>query len=327
MAARPLRGDHHVDSADPLVVDFDLQTLRGRYTSIEDFYIRNHFDTPMGPGDGLLQVQGEVKKPLKLALADLDRLSTENVGAVLECAGNGTGPRALASNGLWQGWRLADVVSMAQPTREGKFLHLMGRDGFARSVPLEGALANGMLATKLDHQLLRPHHGKPWRALFPGWYGMDSVKWLERIEVSREPLPAVGNTYLKLSSTPSGQIERAPLPPIQVKSIMTFPTAGAVLKPGAVQVAGVAWSGVAPVAKVDVSADGGQTWQQAKLDPGARYEWALWRCSLTLVKRGVVELACRATDASGNAQPSTRDATRIDGYVNNLIEHVRCLVV
>ena len=326
-AVRPARGDHHIDSADPLVMDFDLQTLQGRYTSIEDFYIRNHFAAPVETGEESLQIQGAVKKPLKLALADLSRLHPVTMGAVLECAGSGQGPRELVSNGLWQGWRLSDVVSVANPTAEGKFLHLYGADGFARSVPLEGALAIGMIATQLDHEPLRSNHGKPWRALFPGWYGMNSVKWLERIEVSSQPLPPVGSTYLKLSATSSGQIRRAPLPPIQVKSVMTSPSSGAVLKPGALEVTGVAWSGVAPIAMVEASADGGATWLPAKLDSGTRYEWTLWRCAFTLTRRGAVEFACRATDGGGNTQPATRDANRLDGYVDNLIEHVQCLVV
>lgn len=327
IAARPLRGDHHIDSADPLVMDFDLRTLQGRYTSIEDFYIRNHFAAPVGAGDGILQIQGKVKKPLKLGLPDLNRLHTVTTGAVLECAGSGQGPRELVSNGLWQGWRLADIVSMAEPTADAKFLHLHGRDGFARSVPVDGALINGLLATQLDHEPLRRNHGAPWRALFPGWYGMDSVKWLARIEASSQPLPAVDNTYLKLSSTPSGQFERTPLPPIQVKSVITSPAAEAVLHPGTVELTGVAWSGMAPVRMVEASADGGATWLPARVDPGARFEWALWRCSLTLSKRGVVEFACRAVDGQGNTQPATRDPNRLDGYVDNVVEHVKCLVV
>ncbi|MGH7869900.1 MAG: sulfite oxidase, partial [Candidatus Dormibacteraceae bacterium] len=72
---------------------------------------------------------------------------------------------------------------------------------------------------------------------------------------------------------------------------------------------------------------GGTTWLPAKLDSGTRYEWALWRCAFTLTQRGAVEFACRATDADGHTQPATRDANRLDGYVNNLIEHVQCLVV
>jgi DMSO/TMAO reductase YedYZ molybdopterin-dependent catalytic subunit len=327
LVARRLNADHHVDSEDPLVVDFDIQTLDGRYTSIEDFYVRNHFDASSGPGGGILQIQGAVHKPLKLAPEDLDRLRTETMGAVLECAGNGTGPRALASNGLWQGWRLADVVALAQPAPEGKFLHLYGQDGYARSVPLNAAVENGMLATRLNHSPLRPNHGRPWRALFPGWYGMDSVKWLVRIEVAGQPLPAVNDTYLTLRSNASGQIERAPLPRVQVKSVMIAPAAGAVLKLGTAEVRGVAWSGVAPVAKVEVSIDGGQAWQSTQLDPGARFEWALWRGSVNLSRRGMVELACRATDQRGNVQPASRDPNRLDGYVNNVIERVRCLVV
>ena len=121
------------------------------------------------------------------------------------------------------------------------------------------------------------------------------------------------------------------MPAIQVKSVVISPAGGAVLHAGAVEVTGVAWSGVAPVVKVDVSADAGQTWQPAKFDSGpdsgTRYEWALWRSPFTLARRGVVEFASRATDEHGNTQPATRSATRLDGYVNNVIERVRCLVV
>jgi DMSO/TMAO reductase YedYZ molybdopterin-dependent catalytic subunit len=327
LGARPLRADHHIDSADPLVMDFDLQSLKGRYTPLDDFYIRNHFAVPTEPAGALLQVNGEVRKPLSLGLAELSRLHAVTLGAVLECAGSGEGPRELASNGLWHGWRLSDIVSMAEPAAGAKFLHLHGRDGFARSVLLDGALANGLLATELNHEPLRPNHGARWRALFPGWYGMDSVKWLARIEVSREALPADGDAYLKMISTPSGQIERVPLPPVQVKSVITSPAAQAVLHVGSVEVAGVAWSGLAPVRAVEVSADGGATWRAARLDPGSRFEWVLWQCRLTVSKRGVVEFACRAADEKGNTQPASRAENRLDGYVDNLIEHVRCLVV
>ena len=105
-----------------------------------------------------------------------------------------------------------------------------GRDGYKRSVPLERALADGILATHLNSRPLTLHHGAPWRAVLPGWYGMDSVKWLERIVVAAAALPPEGGTYQQSRQTSSGELDRQPLPRVQVKSVITDPQQGAVLQ-------------------------------------------------------------------------------------------------
>ena len=135
----------------------------------------------------MLQVEGEVEQPRRLAPADLAPLLERELGAVLECAGNGVGPRGLVSNGSWAGWPLPAVLSLARPTRATAHLHLCGGDGYARSVPMERALEGGLLVTRLNQRPLTRQHGAPWRALFPGWYGMDSVKWLSASSCRRIP--------------------------------------------------------------------------------------------------------------------------------------------
>ena len=102
---------------------------------------------------------------------------------------------------------------------------------------------DGLLISGLNGRPLVRNHGAPWRALFPGWYGDDSVKWLERISLAPAPLPPVGQTYMEVWQAPSGSIETKPLPRVQVNSVIISPVDGAVLHSGKLQLKGVAWSG------------------------------------------------------------------------------------
>jgi DMSO/TMAO reductase YedYZ molybdopterin-dependent catalytic subunit len=327
-SARRLRADHHVVSADPLVVVFDLASLQGRYTRVEDFYVRNHFDTPIDTRPTSLQIEGEVAKPQQVSRDQLSALPAQEIGAVLECAGDPVRAISLVSDGVWRGWRLGDVMALARPRGEGAYLHLFGQDGFSRSVPIERAASDGWLATELNGRPLLREHGAPWRALFPGWYGMDSVKWLERIVVATNPLPPVRNTYLEMRRNASGSLVAQPLPPVQVKSVMTTPANGAVLRRGKVLARGLAWSGAGKIKSVQVSADGGETWQPAALNESAsRYDWALWSSALDLTRLGVVDLVAKATDAAGNTQPELWPSTRVDSYAYNVCGRIRCVVV
>lgn len=315
-------------SADPLVVAFDLDTLQGRYTRVEDFYVRNHFEAPEWSGPAQLRIEGEVERPQVISQSQMQALPEREIGTVLECAGDQVRAVSLVSDGVWQGWRLSDVISLARPRTAATYLHLFGRDGFSRSVPLDRAISDGWLVTKLNGRPLLRNHGAPWRALFPGWYGMDSVKWIERITVARTALPPVGNTYLDITRSASGRLAAQPLPPVQVKSVITAPANGAVLRRGRVEIRGLAWSGMSRIQSVRVSSDGGARWQTAVLEPGtSRYDWTLWKTSLDLSRPGVVELVAKATDSAGNTQPEKRSPDRVDLYAYNVCQRVRCVVV
>jgi DMSO/TMAO reductase YedYZ molybdopterin-dependent catalytic subunit len=327
LPAKKLRAEHHVVSVNPLEAVFDLASLDGRYTTLEDFYIRNHHATPPKSGDLVLKVEGELAKPQQFTLADFADLKKVRLGAVLECAGNPVAASGLVSNGVWEGWPLEQVLELAQPLRGARFLHLFGRDGYARSVPIDRARGVAMLATHLNGRPLQSNHGTPWRALFPGWYGMDSVKWLEQIFVSSIPLAGNENEYMELRSVLPGKADRRALPQIQVKSVITSPAKRSVVQRGSIQVRGLAWSGQGEISKVEISADGGTNWSDASLSPGDSYEWALWRASVELSQPGVVELVCRASDAAGHTQPGRRDPGRLDGYVENWYHRVPVVVV
>ncbi len=323
---RWLSAEHHVVSADPLVVEFDLKSLRGLHTSVEDFYVRNHFDAPLAAGQAALQVEGEVERPCRLAPADVAPFPERDLGVVLECAGDGVGPMGLVSNGSWAGWPLAAVLSSARPTRAAAHLHLFGRDGYARSVPMERALEGGVLVTHLNQRPLTRQHGAPWRALFPGWYGMDSVKWLERMVVSAVPLPSRDGSYQELVQGAEGELSRQPLPRVQVKSVIVDPAEGAVLRPGLTPIHGLAWSGEGTISSVEVSWDGGRNWLPARVGEGKDFNWTLWHAAVELTQPGAVELVSRARDIKGFAQPARRDPGRLDGYANNWYHRVRCVV-
>jgi len=237
------------------------------------------------------------------------------------------GSSGLISNGEWTGWSLRDVLMPARPTAAARHLHLHGRDGYKRSVPLDRAMAGAILVTQLDSRPLTLPHGAPWRALLPGWYGMDSVKWLERIVVAATPLPSEGGTYQQSRQTSSGEIEREPLPRVRVKSLILNPRPGSVLRKGQTEIRGLAWTGAGTIDSVELSADAGRAWQPASLDSAGALEWVVWKTSVELTEAGSVEFVSRAKDTTGQVQPVERDTSRLDGYANNWYHRVRCTVV
>src|ERR1700722_16159036 len=123
LSAQFVRGERHVISVNPLEVESDLASLEGRYTPVEDFYVRNHYETPQHSARPFLRVEGEVVKPVRLTLADLTHLKKLQLGAVLECAGNSSSSSGLVSNGMWGGWPLSDVIQLAHPSGAAAFLH------------------------------------------------------------------------------------------------------------------------------------------------------------------------------------------------------------
>ena len=326
-ASRRLYADSAVVSQNPLIMQYNLESLQGEYTPVEEFYVRSHNPVPQNLSSLALHIEGEVQKPQTLAMADLTRLPVRRLAAVLECAGNGTGPYQLASNALWEGWPLEDVLKLAGTRPSAAYLHLGGRDGFVRSVPRSRALQDALLVTSMNAEPLTPNHGGPWRVVFPGYYGMDSVKWLERITVSDSPLKPATNDYLAMQRTADGTIQTLPLPGIQMKSVFIYPAVGAVLRTGRVDARGLAWSNGEKIMAVEVSPDGGKTWHVARLDPPtSKYSWRIWQVPLDLNDRGLVELACKAIDGNGSSQPAERPADRSDGYADNQIERIRVMV-
>jgi sulfane dehydrogenase subunit SoxC len=198
---------------------------------------------------------------------------------------------------------------------------------YERSLPLQDALrAEVLLAFGVNGRPLPPQHGYPLRLVVPGWYGMASVKWLRRITVLAEPFGGYQQTgsYLIHASeddpgVPVTRIEPRSL--LQPPGIPEFESRSRFLGPGSHVLRGRAWSGRAPIARVEVSSDGGRSWRDAALgERRSRWAWVGWSLPWEATP-GEHELCSRATDEAGNTQPLERP-WNTGGYANNAVQRV-----
>ena len=167
--------------------------------------------------------------------------------------------------------------------------------------------------------------------MIPGWYGMDSVKWLRSVEVRREDEPSLnlrapyvrGTRSLLTGNQPSGTIG-----PMNVKSAFSRPLDGAIVTQRSFIVRGVAWAGENRVREVEVSTDGSKTWSKAQLpSEQAPYSWVLWRFDWKIPGPGKYDLAVRATDDRERTQPAERAADRADNYEDNTCQRIQVAVI
>jgi sulfite oxidase len=182
-----------------------------------------------------------------------------------------------------------------------------------------------MLATELNEHPLPPDRGFPLRAVVPGWIGARSVKWLGRIVLAAEP----SDNYFQRSAyrvqremdphDPRSVVAGVALAEVPLNAVILAPTAGEVVAAGRVKVRGWAMGrGGCRVRRVEVSADGGRTWGEARIAfPGSEWTWSLWETEVELAP-GPHALAVRASDTAGASQPATVAETwNVKGYANN----------
>ncbi|MGZ4308701.1 MAG: molybdopterin-dependent oxidoreductase, partial [Gaiellaceae bacterium] len=199
---------------------------------------------------------------------------------------------------------------------------------FQRALPVEEALRDEvLLAYEMNGAPLPPQHGFPLRLVVPGWYGMTNVKWLSEIEVLREPFSGYQQSWSYRVRQTEDQ-EGEPLSRMFPRSLLVppgipeFMTRERLVPAGEVLVQGRAWSGLAPVASVEVSADGGSSWAAAELEPEADGHWA-WRgwSYRWQAEPGSWVLCSRTRDEAGNEQP-LEPAWNLGGYANNSVQRV-----
>lgn len=329
-----------------------LEALRYPVTPTGMHYMLTHFDVPYADaGDWRLAVGGLVNRALSLDLDDLMRRPAVTAAVTLECAGNGRAlidPRPVSQpwfleavgTAEWTGTPLRlllDEAGIAGPAREIVFTGLdQGIQGeqvqyFERSLTVDEARRDEvLLAYAMNGRPLEPQHGYPLRLIVPGWYGMASVKWLQRIEAVAEPFQGyqMTGTY-RYSKDPDEPGE--PVTLMRVRSLMVppgvpdFVTRGRLLAAGPVTLTGRAWAGRAAVARVEVSGDGGASWRDAELEsPGSQHAWRGWRHRWE-ARPGRHRLCVRATDSGGNVQPM-EPYWNHQGMGNNMVQQVEVVV-
>jgi DMSO/TMAO reductase YedYZ molybdopterin-dependent catalytic subunit len=316
-------------------------------TPAELFYIRDHFRAPdLKVANYELRIGGAVREPLTLNYSSLREMPSKTVIATLECAGNSrvflvpSVPGAqwelgAVGNAEWTGVPLTALLGRAGITPDACEIVLEGADhgtpseppipprpiSYARSLPLNKALQGEVLiAYQMNGCDLSREHGYPVRAIVPGHFGMASVKWLTRIEAVREPFQGYWQTSdYGYWDHLEGMPVRRPLRQMPVKSEIFRPRVYETVPANrAYRIFGAAWTGESVVTGVEVSTDGGKSWNEAKFfDPGQRYAWRRWTYEwLTPKAPGRYILLARAKDASGSAQPDHHDMN-LGGYVIN----------
>lgn len=297
---------------------FDLSLLDEAVTLNELFFVREHFPAPeVSRHDWRLTAAGR-----KFSYEELADLPLRTVAATLECAENPPGG-GLVSHAVWEGVPLRAVMGK---TPLSPFVRLRSVDGFSRTIPAEKALhADTLLVLRMNGAPLPPSHGGPLRAVVPGWYGMDAVKWLAGVEFTDEA--DTGPDYRRRTQSLFGATTGEPVTAMAVKSVFSRPVEGAILSGRQFLLRGAAWAGEARVAQVEVSTDDGSSWKAATMTATAPYCWALWQYPWRIAGAGEYRLAVRATDDRGNTQPGGREGRRADPYEQNAWQRSTVTVV
>lgn len=258
-----------------------LQELSGTVTPADLWFERHHNGVPrIDPARWRLLLHGLVERPLTFTLADLRRLPSVTRIYFLECSGNGrSGYRSpqrelspqqidgLTANGEWSGVRVATLLGEAGVRPSALWVLAEGGDAavLSRSIPLEKMLDDALLVYALNGEALRPAAGYPVRLLLPGWEGNTCIKWIRRLEAIAEPNMSRDETSKYTDPLPNDTARRFSFV-MDVKSTLTRPVyPGSLAGPGWTELSGIAWSGRGRIAQVDVSTDGGHTWERAEL--------------------------------------------------------------
>ncbi|MBP7777170.1 MAG: sulfite dehydrogenase [Acidobacteria bacterium] len=292
------------------------QDLMGIITPSDLHFERHHGGVPeIDPATYSLLIHGMVERPTIFTLADLKRFPSHSQICFLECSGNlgrTAGPETtpgqlagLTSTSEWTGVRLATLLREVGVRPGATWLLAEGNDAavLTRSVPIEKAQLDALVAYGQNGEALRPEQGYPARLFLPGWEGNASVKWLRRIEVSDSPFMTREETSKYTEPFANGTSRMFSFR-MDARSLITYPAYPNTLERGWVEIKGIAWTGAGRIRRVDVSTNGGTTWVAAQLQepvlPMAHtrfrhlFEWT----------GGEAVIMSRAVDETGYVQPT-----------------------
>ena len=300
-----------------------LHELEGMITPNGLHFERHHNGVPqIDPNLHRLLIHGLVKQDSLFSIEDLLRYPMRSKICFLECGGNSNAGfnkrpvgasvgyfHGLVSCSEWTGIPLSVLLDEVGVDKKGLWLIAEGADAFAMniSIPMEKAMDDALLAIYQNGERLRPENGYPLRLILPGWEGVMNVKWLRRLTVAESPVMARNETARYTELLPSGKANMFSME-MEAKSLITSPSSGMRLhERGLYQITGLAWSGRGKVRKVEVSADGGETWAEAALQSPIlekcftrfRIPWQ-WDGQASVLKS-------RVTDESGYIQPEREE--------------------
>jgi DMSO/TMAO reductase YedYZ molybdopterin-dependent catalytic subunit len=315
------------------------------------FYVRNHFQIPdLDAAAFRLRVGGLVDRPQTLSMRDLFNMRSRTQVVTLECAGNGrtlfdppiAGEKwnlGAVSTAEWTGVPLSEVLDRVGVRAGAREVLFRGADRglvdgraapirFERSLRLDHAHdGDVLLAYAMNGEPLPQNHGRPLRLIVPGWYAVASVKWLTDIELIAESFDGYyQNEKYWFEWTRDGRTVREPVTLQCVRSLIIEPGPYQELRVGEFTIRGVAWSGAAPIERVEVSV-GGNGWQDARLvGDRKRGSWQWWELIGRIDTPGHITIRARATDLAGRTQPQRAEWNRL-GYGNNGIHEVGLNIV
>jgi sulfane dehydrogenase subunit SoxC len=280
---------------------------------------RHHNGVPqIDPDRHRLHLHGLFRNPISFSVEDLLRYPLVSRICFVECGGNSNAGwheepiqtpvgyfHGLASCSEWTGIPLSTLLEEAGLQPDARWLIAEGADAAAMniSIPVEKALDDTLVALYQNGERIRPENGYPLRLILPGWEAVLNVKWLQRLQVAKEPVMALNETSKYTELLPSGKARQFTFL-MDAKSLITQPSPGYKLRgPGLYQISGLAWSGRGKIRRVEVSADGGKSWAEAALqEPVLSKSFTRFRLPWRWDGSPLV-LKSRAIDESGYQQP------------------------
>ncbi len=306
-------------------------------TPLDAFFLRQHLPRPaIDPAAYRVKLNGLVSKPMDLSVADLQKLPQHTVPATLECTGNGRAfyspklpgiqwGRGAVGNAEWTGPRLSDVLKLAGVDTSAKFLEIDGADSgvmqtpdFVRCMPMEKAMHPAtLLALKMNGET-PDIHGVPARLIVPGWDGTSWVKWVVRLTPAAKESGGFfmnpGYRYPKYALPPGTPARPAELEVIEgmpVKSTLTSPEDQSKAPLAPMVIRGFAWAGENAIERVEVSTNGGATWQNAQLSAQKLpFAWRLFTLNWTPKDPGYYTISRAPRIPRGACSPSSRRGIR-----------------
>ncbi|MGI8680431.1 MAG: molybdopterin-dependent oxidoreductase [Jatrophihabitans sp.] len=278
----------------------------------------DHFGVPdVSRANWSLSVGGLVDRPLELSVSDLTALPQREVTAVHECAGNPASPlipQRRVANVMWTGVSLTTLIEAVGVSAQAKYVISQGADGgawrgsehpcYEKDLPLSKASdPSVMVVFEMNRKPIPIDRGGPLRLVVPGFYGTNSTKWLQTLcFCAQRSTSAFTTTYYTDREIVGNSTRETPVWTVAPNSIIVSPVNGRPVDASPLEIWGWCW-GAHPIARLDVSTDGGHSWEHAELSSHEGDSWQRFALPWAPPSVGEYCLVARATDTLGDSQP------------------------